>query len=80
MSLANAGTAAVNATTATMLVRSLIPFSSSALWRGCAGADEVSLTIRLIHRRGFERSIDACEERCLKEIRRSLKALGARET
>ena len=43
------------------------------------GADEVGLTVRLVHRADYERPIDACEERCLKEIRQSLKALGARE-
>lgn len=42
-------------------------------------ADEVSLTIRLVHRDGYDRPIDACEERCLKEIRARLHALGIRE-
>ena len=48
--------------------------------RDVPGADEVSLTLRLVHREEYERPVDACEERCLKEIRESLKALGARET
>jgi hypothetical protein len=43
------------------------------------GADEVSVTIRLIHRDGYERDVDACEERCLREIRARLRALGIRE-
>lgn len=43
------------------------------------GSDEVSVTIRLIHREGYERPIDACEERCLKEIRARLRVLGIRE-
>jgi hypothetical protein len=43
------------------------------------GADEVSVTIRLIHRDGYDRPVDACEERCLREIRARLRALGARE-
>lgn len=42
-------------------------------------ADEVSITIRLIHRDGYDRPIDACEERCLKEIRAHLRALGITE-
>jgi putative ABC transport system permease protein len=43
------------------------------------GADEVSVTIRLIHREGYDRPVDACEERCLKEIRARLRLLGIRE-
>jgi hypothetical protein len=42
-------------------------------------ADEVCLTLRLVHREEYDRPVDACEERCLKEIRESLKALGVRE-
>jgi hypothetical protein len=42
-------------------------------------ADEVSVTIRLIHREGYDRPVDACEERCLKEIRARLRALGVQE-
>lgn len=43
------------------------------------GSDEVSITIRLFHRDGYDRPVDACEERCLKEIRARLLALGVRE-
>lgn len=43
------------------------------------GADEVAIAIRLIHRDGYDRPIDACEERCLKEIRRRLRTLGIAE-
>jgi hypothetical protein len=43
------------------------------------GADEVELTIRLIHRDGYDQPIDAGEERCLKEMRRRLRALGIAE-
>jgi hypothetical protein len=42
-------------------------------------ADEVTVTIRLIHREGYDRPIDACEERCLREIRTRLRALGVPE-
>lgn len=43
------------------------------------GADEVAVSIRLVHQGEYERPIDACEERCLKEIRAKLKELGAQE-
>lgn len=43
------------------------------------GADEVALTIRLYHREGLDRPIDACQESCLREIRGRLKALGVSE-
>lgn len=56
------------------------PFRS-ALYdsRVVPGADEVSVTICLIHRDGYDRPIDACEERCLKGIRARLRILGIRE-
>ena len=58
----------------------LVPFRP-ALYesRVVPGADEVRVTIRLIHREGYERPVDECEERCLKEIRARLRALGVRE-
>ena len=43
------------------------------------GADEVAITIRLIHRDRYARPIDSCGEKCLKEIRTQLKELGAHE-
>jgi hypothetical protein len=42
-------------------------------------ADEVALSIRLIHREGYDRPIDPCEERCLKEIRAKLRQIGVPE-
>jgi hypothetical protein len=42
-------------------------------------ADEVSVTIRLIHRDRYDSAVDACEERCLREIRVQLHALGIPE-
>lgn len=47
--------------------------------REVAGADEVALTLRLAHRDGSERPADACQERCLKEIRHRLRAMGIQE-
>lgn len=43
------------------------------------GADEICVIVRIFHRTEYERPVDACEERCLKEIRQALRALGARE-
>ncbi len=43
------------------------------------GADEVAIAIRLVHRDGYDQPIDACEERCLKEIRERLRTLGISE-
>lgn len=42
-------------------------------------ADEVSLSIRLFHREDYGQPVDACEERCLKEIRGRLRELGIAE-
>jgi hypothetical protein len=39
------------------------------------GADEVALSIRLVHREGYQEAIDPCEERCLKEIRERMREL-----
>ena len=43
------------------------------------GADEICVVVRLFHGTEYERPVDACEERCLKEIRQGLRSLGARE-
>jgi len=40
---------------------------------------DVSLRIRIQHRSGFDRPVDACEVRCLNEMKQRLKELGARE-
>jgi hypothetical protein len=40
---------------------------------------EVTLQIWIRHRSGFDREVDACEVRCLKEMTQKLKAIGARE-
>ena len=47
--------------------------------REVTGADEIAVCIRLAHREGWDQPIDACEERCLKEIRHRLRSAGARE-
>jgi hypothetical protein len=43
------------------------------------GSDEISLSLRLVHRDGYDQPIDACEERCLKEIRSKLREIGVPE-
>ena len=43
------------------------------------GADEICVIVRLFHGKEYERPVDACEERCLREIRQALRSLGARE-
>ena len=40
---------------------------------------EVTLTIRILHRHGFDQPIDNCEKRCLKEMRDRLAELGVPE-
>lgn len=40
---------------------------------------EVTLEIAIRHRSGFDRDVDACQVRCLNEMTRGLKELGARE-
>lgn len=40
---------------------------------------EVTLQIWIRHRSGFDRDVDACQIRCLEEMTRGLKELGARE-
>ena len=40
---------------------------------------EVVLTIHILHRSDFNRDVDDCENRCLKEMRVKLSALGIRE-
>lgn len=41
---------------------------------------EVSLRIWIRHRSGFDRPVDACEVRCLNEMKARLKELGVRDT
>ena len=40
---------------------------------------EVSLTIKIIHRHGYDQPVDDCEQMCLKEMRRKLSELGVHE-
>ena len=40
---------------------------------------DLTLTIRIQHREGFERPVDACEVRCLEEMKQRLREVGACE-
>ncbi len=40
---------------------------------------DITLTIKVIHREGYERPVDACEVRCLHEMEEELRNLGAPE-
>ena len=39
--------------------------------------EEITLPIRIIHREGFDRPVDACEVQCLQEMEKRLRDLGA---
>lgn len=47
--------------------------------QGDEARDEIRLVLRILHRDHFFQPIDACEERCLGEMTKKLKLLGARE-
>jgi hypothetical protein len=40
---------------------------------------DVTLSVKILHRRGFDQPVDQCEVRCLEEMRQHLKHLGACE-
>jgi hypothetical protein len=42
--------------------------------------EDVTLTIKILHREGFDAPVDPCETRCLHEMQKKLVLLGARET
>ena len=39
--------------------------------------EEITVPIRIIHREGFDRPVDACEVHCLQEMEKRLRDLGA---
>lgn len=47
--------------------------------RELPGADEIAVAIAIAHRDRWDAPVDACEERCLKEIRQRLRTIGIRE-
>jgi hypothetical protein len=40
---------------------------------------DVALSVKIVHRHGFDQPVDECEIRCLKEMKQRLKQLGACE-
>jgi hypothetical protein len=40
---------------------------------------DITLTIKILHREGFDRPLDACEVECVKEMQKKLKELGVPE-
>jgi hypothetical protein len=40
---------------------------------------DVTLSVKIVHRRGFDLPVDQCEVRCLEEMKQRLKQLGACE-
>ena len=40
---------------------------------------EVILKVKILHKHGFDQPVDACEERCLKEMKKNLAELGVRQ-
>ena len=40
---------------------------------------EVVLSVKILHRHGFDAPIDECEQRCLKEMRGKLESIGVAE-
>ncbi len=40
---------------------------------------DVTLSVKIVHRKGFDQPVDQCEVRCLEEMKQRLKQLGACE-
>ena len=40
---------------------------------------DVTLSVKILHRRGFDQPVDQCEMRCLEEMKQRLRQLGACE-
>lgn len=58
----------------------LEPYRQSLSYSPARGnRPDVTLTIKIIHREGYERPVDACELRCLHEMEERLRHLGAPE-
>ena len=54
------------------------PFDRSIrYWPLHSNRPDVMLTIRLVHRHGYEQPLNECEDRCLKEMEARLRDLGA---
>lgn len=58
----------------------ILPFEAAISYPPHGGSrQDVILTIKVVHRSGFDLPVDACEVACLAEMRSSLRELGAQE-
>ncbi len=56
------------------------PYKQGLLYSAVRGnRPDITLSVKVLHRQGFDQSVDACEERCLEEMKTKLKQLGACE-
>jgi len=46
-------------------------------WELHSKRPDIVLTIKIVHRQGYERPVDECEDRCLREMEARLRELGA---
>jgi len=54
------------------------PFDQAIYFRGLhSNRPDVMLTVKIFHRHGYDRPVDNCEERCLREMEQRLRELGA---
>ncbi len=54
------------------------PFNQSiTYWSLHRKRPDIMLTVKIFHRQGYERPVDECEDRCLKEMEQRLREIGA---
>ena len=56
------------------------PYEQALRYSAIRGSrPDVTLSVKIVHRRGFDQPVDQCETRCLKEMKEHLSELGACE-
>jgi hypothetical protein len=56
------------------------PYEQALRYSAVRGSrPDVTLSLKILHRRGFDQPVDPCEVRCLDEMKQRLKQLGACE-
>ena len=56
------------------------PYEQALRYTAVRGSrPDVTLSVKVLHRRGFDQPVDQCEVRCLQEMKERLKQLGACE-
>ena len=56
------------------------PYEQALRYSAVRGSrPDVTLSLKILHRRGFDQPVDQCEVRCLEEMNQRLKQLGACE-